>query len=108
MVKALARAFRWRKLLETGAYGCIDELAISEKINSSYVSRILRLTLLAPYIVDRILDRRHPPKVALSTIMRPFPLRWDEQIGSSLVGAPGPNAHRRSGGRRAGTRSTAP
>ena len=48
MVKALARAFRWRKLLETGVYGTIEELAAAEKINASYVSRVLRLTLLAP------------------------------------------------------------
>ena len=46
MVKALARAFRWRKLLETGAYGTIEELAAAEKINASYVSRILHMTLL--------------------------------------------------------------
>ena len=43
MVKALARAFRWRKLLETGVHGTIDELAKAETINPSYVSRILRL-----------------------------------------------------------------
>ena len=48
MIKALARAFRWRKLLETGAHGTIEELGAAEKINSSYVSRVLRLTLLAP------------------------------------------------------------
>ena len=48
MIKALARAFRWRKLLETGVYGTIEELAAAEKINPSYVSRVLRMTLLAP------------------------------------------------------------
>ena len=53
MIKALARAFRWRKLLETGVCGTIEELAAAEKINPSYVSRSLRLTLLAPTIVDR-------------------------------------------------------
>ena len=60
MVKALARALRWRELLETGAYDTIEELAAAEKINSSYVSRILRLTLLAPAIVEAILDGRQP------------------------------------------------
>jgi len=48
LVKALAGAFRWRKLLETGVYATIDEMAEAEKINGSYVCRILRLTLLAP------------------------------------------------------------
>ena len=47
---------RWRKLLETGVYGTIEELAAAEKINASYVSRVLRLTLLAPEIVEPILD----------------------------------------------------
>ena len=60
MIKALARAFRWRKLLETGVYGTIEELAAAEKINSSYVSRVLRLTLLAPEIVEAILEGDSP------------------------------------------------
>ena len=47
MIKAIARGFRWRKLLETGVYGTIEEIAAAEKINSSYVSRLLRMTLLA-------------------------------------------------------------
>ena len=42
LVKALARAFRWRRMMEAGRYGTIDELAAAEKINSSYVSRLLR------------------------------------------------------------------
>jgi hypothetical protein len=57
----IARAFRWRKLLEIGDYGIIEELATAEKINASYVSRILRLTLLAPHIVESILDGRQRP-----------------------------------------------
>ena len=56
MVKALGRAFRWQKLLDTGKYATIEEIAEAEKINTSYVSRILRLTLLSPEIVERILD----------------------------------------------------
>ena len=58
MVKALARAFRWRKLLETGAHATIEEIAAAEKINPSYVSRVLRLTLLAPDTSRRSWTRR--------------------------------------------------
>ena len=54
MIQAPARAFRWRKLLETGVYGTIEELAAAERINSPFVGRILRLTLLAPEIVEAI------------------------------------------------------
>src|SRR5690606_25899681 len=53
LVKALARAWRWQKLLDDGVYGSVIEIAKSEKLNQSYVSRILRLTLLAPEIVER-------------------------------------------------------
>ena len=74
--KALARAFRRRKLLETGVYGTIEELAAAEKINSSYVSRILRLTLLAPDVVKAILNGKHAPKVTLATLMQPFSTDW--------------------------------
>jgi hypothetical protein len=83
--KALARAFRWRKLLETGDYGTIEELAAPEKINPSYVSRILRLTLLTPDIVDAILNGRQPLEVTLAVLMKPFPVSWQEQC--SLVAA---------------------
>ena len=51
LVKAIARAFRWQKMLETGRYATIREIAKAERINPSYVSRVLRLTLLAPATV---------------------------------------------------------
>jgi hypothetical protein len=79
LVKALARAFRWRRLLEMGRYGTIDELAAAEKINSSCVSRLLRLTLLAPDIVEAILDGRQPDGATLPGPMEPFPVEWKRQ-----------------------------
>ena len=79
LVKALARAFRWRRLLETGIHGTVDEIARAEGINDSYVSRILRLTLLAPDIVDAILDGRKPPALTMARLMKPFPAAWEDQ-----------------------------
>ena len=79
LVKALARAFRWRRMLETGRYGTIDELAAAEKINSSYVSRLLRLTLLAPDIVEAILDGRQPAELGVHRLRAGFPVEWGEQ-----------------------------
>ena len=79
MFKALARGFRWRKLLETGVYGTIEEIAAAEKINSSYVSRLLRMTLLAPSIVEAILDGRQPAEMTLAGLMAPFAVSWAEQ-----------------------------
>jgi len=81
LVKALARAFRWRRMLETGRYGTIVELAAAENINSSYVSRLLRLTLLAPDIVEAILDGRQREGMTLPGLMEPFPAEWGRQIG---------------------------
>ena len=79
MVKAIARAFRWRKLMETGVYGTVEEIAAAEKINASYVSRVLRLTLLAPEIVEAILVGRHPAEMTLAGLMGVFPVEWREQ-----------------------------
>ena len=79
LVKALARAFRWRRMLENGRFATINELAAAEKINSSYVSRLLRLTLLAPGIVDEILDGRQPETITLPGLMEPFPVEWERQ-----------------------------
>jgi len=81
LVKALARAFRWRRMMEAGRYSTIDELAAAEKINSSYVSRVLRLTLLAPDIVEAILDGRQPEPMTLPGLKEPFPVEWEQQRG---------------------------
>lgn len=80
LVKAVSRGFRWRKMLETGVHATLAELAAAEKINPSYVSRVLRLTLLAPDIIDAILDGRQPPKLTLAKALRPFQPHWVEQI----------------------------
>ncbi|WP_270933605.1 hypothetical protein [Falsiroseomonas oryzae] len=79
LIKAVARAFRWRRMLETGRFGTINELAAAEKINSSYVSRVLRLTLLAPDIVEAILDGRQPQGTTLPSLMEPLPVEWERQ-----------------------------
>ena len=79
MAKALARAFRWRKLLETGVHATVEEIARAEKINASYVSRVLRLTLLAPDIIEMILDGRQPADLTMAALIKPFPVEWEEQ-----------------------------
>jgi hypothetical protein len=79
MVKAIARAFRWRTLLETGTHTTVAEIAAAEKINASYVGRVLRLTLLSPEIVEAILDGRQPTNMTLAVLMRPFSVDWISQ-----------------------------
>jgi hypothetical protein len=77
LVKALARAWRWQRMLQSGEYGTVAELADTEGIRRSYVCRVLRLTLLAPEIVERILDGR--PTAGLALFLKPFPVEWARQ-----------------------------
>ena len=79
MVKAIARAFRWREMLENHTYATITEIADTEQINESYVGRVLRLTLLAPDIVEKILSGRHTISLRLDKLLKRFPVGWDDQ-----------------------------
>ena len=79
LVKALARAFRWKGMLESGEFATISELAEREGIAPSYMTRVLRLTLLAPDIVEAILEGKQGPEVTLARVMEPFPLDWKAQ-----------------------------
>jgi hypothetical protein len=72
MVKALVRAFRWKRMLESGEFTTIAELAEREGIAPSYMTRVLRLTLLAPDIVESILNGRQGREVTLAWVLGPF------------------------------------
>lgn len=74
MVKAVARAHRWRRLLESGQFTSVTQLAEAEKINHSYLCRVMRLTLLAPDIVEAILDGRQPATMQIDFVLKPMPL----------------------------------
>jgi hypothetical protein len=77
LVKALARAHRWQRMLDEGRFASVRELAEAERVSHSYIGRILRLSLLAPDIVERILDGRQAPQLA--QLMKPFPIEWKRQ-----------------------------
>lgn len=83
-VKALARAFRWKHMLESGHLTTIAELADREGIASSYMTRVLQLTLLAPDIVQAIVDGTQEPEVTLTRLLEPFPVEWSDQPPSLL------------------------
>ena len=83
LVKALARAFRWKRMLKSGEFTTIAELAQRERIAPSYMTRVLRLTLLAPNVVEAILDGRQAPKVALARVLEPFAAEWALQAEQS-------------------------
>jgi hypothetical protein len=87
LIKAIARAHRWKQMMESGTYASVTELAAAEKINQSFICRVLRLTLLAPIVVEAIVDGRQPLEKTLARLMRPFPAGWQEQVGQNCNGA---------------------
>ena len=80
LVKALARAFRWKRMLELGEFATMGELAEREGIAPSYMTRVLRLTLLAPDIVEAILEEKQGPEVTLVSVLERFPTDWKDQL----------------------------
>ena len=79
LIRALARAHRWKRLLEGGRYRSAQEIAEGEGITRSFVSRLLRLTLLAPDIQEAILEGRQPKGMQLEELTRSMPMAWEEQ-----------------------------
>lgn len=79
LIKALARAHRWKKMLDDGRYGTVTELAAGEKLDRGYLGKILMLTLLAPDIVEAILDGRQPADLGVHVLRQGFPVEWGEQ-----------------------------
>jgi hypothetical protein len=79
LVKALARAFRYQRLLNDGRYTSISEMAAAERIEQGYLGTLLRLTLLAPDVVEALLDGRQPDGFELPSLMARFPLEWAQQ-----------------------------
>lgn len=84
LVKALARAFRYQRLLDEGRYASISEMAAAENLDRGYIGQVLRLTLLAPDIVEAILNGRDHG-LTLPALLAPLPVEWKRQ---SLVTLP--------------------
>jgi hypothetical protein len=79
LLKAIVRAHRWREMLESGEYSSAADLAKAEKVNASYLSRILRLTLLGPEIVEAIIVGKQPPMMQVDDLLKPVPAQWQQQ-----------------------------
>jgi hypothetical protein len=83
MVKALARAFRWRKMLDTGVHGTLEHLARAKGVALSYASRLLRMTLPAQESVEAILGLWQPTTLRLDDLLTGVPMHWREQAWAS-------------------------
>ena len=79
MVKLIARGHRWHRQLFDGTHASIEDLAKSENISPSFVSRILRLAYLSPTLVEAILDGKYPAHLTMKDLMEPFPMEWERQ-----------------------------
>ena len=87
LVKALARAHRWQRMLDSGRYASISEMAKAERIDGGYLGRVLQLTLLAPDIVEAVLDGREGTAVGLPKLLRPLQVSWAAQHAALAVPA---------------------
>ena len=86
LIRALARAHRWKRMLEEGRYRSAGEIAEAEGVTRSFVNRLLRLTLLAPDI-EAILEGRQPKGMQLEEVTRAMPSGWEKQRKALLSGA---------------------
>ncbi len=77
---ALARGRQWQKMLESGKFKNLREIATAENVDPGYVSRMMNMNLLCPEIVRRILDDDIEADFAFNEIYRDIPVRWDEQF----------------------------
>ena len=89
LVKAIARAHRYQRMLDQGLHGSLTELAAAEKMDRSFLGKLLSLTLLAPELVEAILEGRCD--VGLPTLLRPFPASWHEQASALASGSRPPS-----------------
>lgn len=80
LVIAISRAHRWKRLLDEGRYASVAEMARALKMNRHYVARMLRFTLLAPDIIEAVLDGREPESFSLNRLVSEIPMLWDEQV----------------------------
>lgn len=79
LLKALARAFRYQRMLDDGRYASISEMAAAEKLDRGYLGRLLQLTLLAPDIVEAIVGGRQKEGMSSAMLMQGVPMDWAAQ-----------------------------
>jgi hypothetical protein len=86
LLKALGRAFRWKRLLDDGTYASVSDISRAEKLDRTYVGDVLRLALLAPELVEAIVEGRQPEQVTLPSLLKAWPIEWAHQ--QRITGTP--------------------
>ena len=80
VLRAIARAWSWRRQLETGAASTIQDIAAAEKVSDRFVSRMMRLAYLSPEVLDHLVIRRVPPALSLNDLVSVADRPWAEQM----------------------------
>jgi len=89
VLRAIARAWNWRRKLERGETSTIQDIATAEKVTDRFVSRTMRLAYLAPDVLEKLLIHRIPPALSLNDLIAVANLPWEEQM-EAVFGAVGP------------------
>ena len=79
VLRAIARAWSWRRKLETGAASTIQDIAAAEKVSDRFVGRMIRLAYLSPNVLETLVITRKPPALSLNDLMAVAELPWFEQ-----------------------------
>ena len=82
VLRAIARAWKWRRQVESGAVSVIQEIATAEKVSDRFVSRMMRLAYLSPDVLQALVVRRVPPALSLADLIEIARLPWVEQVGT--------------------------
>jgi len=80
VLRAIARAWNWRRQLESGAASTIQDVAAAVKVSDRFVSRMMRLAYLSPEVLERLVIHRIPPALSLTDLIAAADLPWAEQV----------------------------
>lgn len=81
ILRALGRAWSWRRKLETGEASTIQDIAKAEKVSDRFIGPMMRLAYLSPDVLERLLVSREPPPVTIVQMIDATYLPWAEQMG---------------------------
>lgn len=84
ILKALGRAWAWRRKLESGEVATAGDLAKLEGVTDRFVSRTMRLAYLSPDVLERMLVTQEPPAVKWSDLVSTASMPWAKQIGKAV------------------------
>lgn len=81
MLRAVARAWSWRRKLDSGEASTLQDIATTEKVTDRFVSRMMQLAYLSPEVVEKLLIHRIPPALSLNDLIAVAERPWAEQMG---------------------------